>query len=201
MQTTSRYIPQQNGVAERKNQTIMNMARSLLREKCLSNLFWAETIACSVYLLNRYPTTSLKMKVPQEAWSGTKLNVAHLKTFGCIVFSHTPSELRKKLDDLSKKFIFVRYNETSKAYRLYDPISKKLILSKDAKFIENQFWSGSKNFPMDSQNPLLPLPKNIEHSRQQTHQPALEKLQVQGQPKSPKDNSSSSENSSSEPKK
>ena len=49
----------------------------LLREKCLSNIFWAEAVACSAYLLNRSPTTSINMKVPQEAWSGTKLNVEH----------------------------------------------------------------------------------------------------------------------------
>jgi transposase InsO family protein len=64
MQTTTRYTPQQNGVAERKNQTIMNMERSLLREKCLSILFWAKFMACSVYPLNRSPTTSVKTKVP-----------------------------------------------------------------------------------------------------------------------------------------
>jgi hypothetical protein len=84
MQTTARYTPQQNGVAKRKNQTIMNMARTLLKEKSLSNKFWAEAVACSVYLLNRSPTTSLKMKDPQEAWSGTKLNIARLRTFGGI---------------------------------------------------------------------------------------------------------------------
>jgi len=106
MQTTGRYTPQQNGVAERKNQTIMNMTRILIREKCLSNLFWVEAIACSVYLLNRSPTTSVKMKVPQEAWSGTKMNVAHLRTFVCIAFAHIPSELRRKLDDRSEKCIF-----------------------------------------------------------------------------------------------
>ena len=116
----------------------MNMARILLREKCLSNLFWVETVACSVYLLNRPPTTSLEMKVPQEAWSGTKLNVAHLRTFGCIAYTHIPSELRKKLDDRSDKCIFTRYSETSKSYSLYNPISKKLILKRDVKFMENQ---------------------------------------------------------------
>ena len=88
MQTTTRYTPQQNGVAERKNETIMNMARTLLKEKSLSNIFWAEAVACSDYLLNRSPTKSLNMKVPQEAWSGTKLNVAHLRTFGCVAYSH-----------------------------------------------------------------------------------------------------------------
>jgi hypothetical protein len=126
-------------VVERKNQTIMNMARIFLTENCLSNLFWVEAVACSVYLLNRSPTTSVKMKVPQETWSGTKLNVAHLRTFGCIAFTHMPSELRKKLDDRSEKCIFVGYSETSKAYRLYNLISEKLMLSRDVKFLEYHF--------------------------------------------------------------
>jgi hypothetical protein len=117
----------------------MNMARSLLIEKCLSNTFWVEAVACSVYLLNRSPTTSLKMKVPQEAWSGTKLNVSHLRTFGCITYVHIPSKLRKKFDDRSEKCIFTSYSEISKAYKLYNPISKKLILNRDVKFLENQF--------------------------------------------------------------
>jgi hypothetical protein len=126
-------------VAGRKNQIIMNMARSLLKEKCLSNTVWAEAITCSSYLLNRSPTTSIKMKVPQEAWSGTKLNVSHLRTFGCITYAHIPFELRKKLDDRSDKCIFTSYSETSKSYRLYNPISKKPILDRDVNFFENQF--------------------------------------------------------------
>jgi hypothetical protein len=130
-------------VAKRKNQTIMNMERTLLKEKSLSNRFWAEAVACSVYLLNRSPTTKLKLKVPQEAWSGTKLNVVHLRTFRCIAYAHIPFVLRKKLDDKSEKCIFTRYSETSKAYRIYNPITKKLILSRDVKFMENQLWNDS----------------------------------------------------------
>jgi transposase InsO family protein len=198
MQTTTRYTPQQNGVAERKNQTIMNMARSLLKEKSLSNTFWAEAVACSAYLLNRSPTTKLKMKVPQEAWSGTKLNVAHLRTFRCIAYAHIPSELRKKLDDRSEKCIFTGYSETSKAYRLYNPISKKLILSRDVKFLENQFWNESENQQMDSQNPLLPSSENTENSGQQVPQPALPRLQVQRRSENSQDDSTSSRDSSSD---
>jgi hypothetical protein len=77
-------------VAERKNQTIMNMERILLKEKCMSNTFLDEAISCSVYLLIISPTTSLKMKVPQEAWSGTMINDAHIRTFGCIAYAHIP---------------------------------------------------------------------------------------------------------------
>ena len=176
MQTTARYTPQHNGVAERKNQTIMNMARTLLKEKSLSNRFWAEAVACTVYLLNRSPTTSLKIKVLQEAWSGTKLNVVHLRTFGCIAYTHIPSKLGKKLDDISEKCIFIGYNETSKAYRIYNTISKKLILSRDVKFLENQLWNKSENQQMDSQNPLLPSPKNAECSGQPIPQSAPPRL-------------------------
>jgi hypothetical protein len=179
MQTIARYTPQWNGVAERKNQIIMNMARTLLKEKSLSNIFWAEVVACSAYLLNRSPTTKLKLKVPHEAWSGTKLNVAHLRTFRCIAYAHI---LRKKLDDKSEKCIFIGYSEISKAYRLYNPITKKLILSRDVKFLENQFWNDSKNQQMDSQNPLLPSSENAENSRQQVPQTILPRLQVQRQP-------------------
>jgi hypothetical protein len=166
MQTIAIYTPQQNGVVERKNQTIMNMARTLLKEKHLSNTFWAEVVGCSVYLLNRSPTTSLKMKVPQEAWSGTKLNVSHLRTFGCIAYAQIPSELRKKLDDRSEKCIFTGYSETSKAYRIYNPITKKLILSRDVQFLENKLWNDSENQHMDSQNPLLPSIENTENLEQ-----------------------------------
>jgi hypothetical protein len=142
----------------------MNMERTLLKEKSLSNRFWAEAVACSVYLLNRFPTTKLKLKVLQEAWSGTKLNVVHLRTFGCIEYAHIPSELRKELDDKSEKCIFTGYSETSKSYRIYNPITKKLILSKDVKFLENQFWNDSENQQMDSQNPFLPSSENAKNS-------------------------------------
>jgi hypothetical protein len=158
----------------------MNMARSLLKEKCLSNTFWAEAVACSVYLLNRYPTTSLMMKVPQEAWSGINMNVSHLRTFGCIAYAHIPSELRKKLDDRSDKCIFTGYNETSKSYRLYNPISKKLILSRDVKFLENQFSNETENQPIDSQDPLMSHPEDTENSGHQTHHSFVPRLQVQG---------------------
>jgi hypothetical protein len=136
---------------------------------------------------------------PQEAWSGTKLNVAHLRTFGCIAYAHVPSELRKKLDDRSEKCIFTGYSETSKAYRLYNPITKKLILSRDVQFLENQFWDDSENQQVDSQNPLLPSSENTENSEQPVPQPIPPRMQVQGPPDNSQDSSSSSRESFSEP--
>jgi hypothetical protein len=95
---------------------------------------------------------------------------------------HIPSELRKKLDERSEKCIFTGYSETTKAYRLYNPITKKLILSRDVQFLENEFWNDSETQQVDSQNPLLPCSENIENSEQQVPQTSLPRLQVQGQP-------------------
>lgn len=63
-QFTSHYNPHQNGIDERKNRTIMNMAQSMLKEKHLRNEYWREAVSCVVYILNRSPTKSVKDRVP-----------------------------------------------------------------------------------------------------------------------------------------
>ena len=70
--------------------------------------------------------------------------------------------------------------DTMKHLKLYNTISKKLILSRDVKFLENQLWIESENQQMENQNPLLPISENIENSRQPIPQPALPRLQVEG---------------------
>ena len=99
--------PQQNGVVERKNRTVMEMARSMLKTKQMPKEFWAEAVQCAVYLLNRCPTKSVQNMTPQEAWSGFKPSVLHLRVFGSIVFSHVPKDLRTKLDEKGEKFVFI----------------------------------------------------------------------------------------------
>ena len=70
--------PQQNGVAKRKNKTILNMARSMMKAKLIPKEFWTEAISCAIYLSNRSPTANVKYQTPQEAWSKRKPIVAHL---------------------------------------------------------------------------------------------------------------------------
>ena len=111
MQYTTKCTPQQNGVAERKNHSIMNMARCMLREKKLPNNYWAKAVLTTMYVLKRTPTSSLQDKIPQEAWDGNKVNVSHFRIFRSIAFSHVPEKLRKKLDDRSERCIFVGYSE------------------------------------------------------------------------------------------
>jgi len=69
---TTRYTPRDNVVEERENKSIMNMAKCMLREKKLSNDYWAKAVLIKVYVLNKYPTTSLQDVVPQEAWNGKR---------------------------------------------------------------------------------------------------------------------------------
>ena len=68
-QLTARYTPQQNGVVERKNRTVMDMVRCMLHLKKLPKGFWGDAIACAFYQLNRCPTSSVLGKTPQEAWT------------------------------------------------------------------------------------------------------------------------------------
>ncbi|KAI5332732.1 hypothetical protein L3X38_022861 [Prunus dulcis] len=134
------YTPQQNGVVDRKNRTIVEMAKAMLHKKGLPYYLWAEAVHTAVYLLNRCPTRALGDKTPFEAYSGRKAGLAHLKIFGCVCYVHIPSEVRQKLDAKSTKGIFVGHAIYEKGYRVYDPATKKILLSRDVVFDENAVW-------------------------------------------------------------
>ena len=87
-------------------------------------------------------------KIPEEAWSGTKTSVSHLRIFGSVAFAHIPDELRRKLDKKSERCIFTSYSEQHKAYKLYNTVTKQLVVSRDVKFIEDKSWSD----PLDIQH-------------------------------------------------
>ena len=140
-QLSTSYTPQQNGVAERKNQTLMNMVRCLLVEGRMPRSFWAEAATWSVHIINRSPTAAVTNKTPEECWTGNKPNVAHFRIFGCVTYVHVPNEKRIKLEDKSYKCVFLGVSEESKAYRLYDPESKKIVTSRDVIFAEEETWN------------------------------------------------------------
>lgn len=143
---TAAYTPQQNGVAERKNRTVMNMVRCLLSQKGMPKTFWPEAVNCSFYLLNRCPTLSLKDMTPEEAWTGIKPSVSHFRVFGSIAHAHIPDAQRTKLEDKSCSCILLGMIEGTKAYRLYDPVEKKIVISRDVVFEEDKKWNWDKNY-------------------------------------------------------
>ena len=134
------HSPQQNGVAERMNRTLVESARSMIAHAGVSNIFWAEAISTAAYVRNRLPTTALKEnETPYERWYGKKPDVSHLRVFGCMAYAHVPEGERRKLDSKSKRMRFVGYSLTSKGYRLFDETNRKLYIRRDVEFNENNF--------------------------------------------------------------
>jgi hypothetical protein len=134
---TTPYNPQQNGVAERKNITIMEAVKTMIHDQDLPMHLWAEATKTTVYVQNRLSHSALGFKTPEEMFSGKKLEVSHLKIFGCPVFVHIPKEKRMKLDPSGKKGIFVKYCEVSKAFRVYIPGYHHIEISRDVTFDED----------------------------------------------------------------
>lgn len=100
-QLTAPYLPQQNGVVERCNQTIVGMARSMLMAKGLPGIFWGEAVTTAFFILNRSPTRCLDGKTPYEAWHGEQPAVSFFHTFGCIAHMKNTKPHLKKLEKRS----------------------------------------------------------------------------------------------------
>ena len=119
-QTTVPGTPQQNGVTERLNRTLVESVRSILAHAKLPQKFWVEALNTTVYLHNRSPTRALEGRTPFEAWTGSKPDVSNLKCFGCTAYAHIPKDERKKLDPKARKCVFLEYGTETKGYRLFD---------------------------------------------------------------------------------
>lgn len=87
------------------------------------------------------PPFVVQNMTPVEAWSGRKPAVDHFKIFGCIAYAHVPDEKMKKLDDNSEKCVFLGVSEHSKAYKLFNPFTKKIVISCDVVFDEESMWN------------------------------------------------------------
>ena len=134
------YSPQQNGVAERMNRTLMESARAMIAHAGLPNSYWGEAVATAAYVRNRMPTTAIKNnQTPYERWYGRKPNVNHLRMFGCVAYAHVPDSERQKLDKKAVKLRFVGYAKTSKGYRLLDGKTEKIVTRRDVVFNETNF--------------------------------------------------------------
>ena len=106
---------------ERWNQTVVGMARSMMKAKSMPARFWGKAVTTAVFILNRAPTKALKGKTLLEAWYGHKPGVSFLRTFGCIGHVKKTKPVLTKLEDRSTLMVLLGYKEGTKAYRLYDP--------------------------------------------------------------------------------
>jgi hypothetical protein len=133
-QHTVPYSPQQNGIIEHQNGSMVATAKGLPR------WFWGEAVNTAVYVQKKCLKKSVDSMTPFEAWHGMKPVVHHLKMFGCIVYVRNMMPHLKKLEDRGRKMIFIGYESGSKAYRAYDPITKCVHVTCDVVFDEQAQW-------------------------------------------------------------
>jgi hypothetical protein len=121
----------------------MEIARSMMKNKCLPNTFWVEAVYIVVYILNMCPTKTVQDNTPIETWCGKKPSTKYLRVFLSIYYIHVPKQKQKqhKLYDKTTKGIFLGYSTQSKGYKIYNLQTKKLDVSRDVEIDENASWN------------------------------------------------------------
>ena len=178
-QLTIPYTPQQNGVAERRNRTLLEMVRSMMVQANLPITFWGDALLTAVYILNRVPSKSVS-STPYELWNNRKPDLSNLRPWGCAAFVHDMSHQHGKLGPRGKKSIFIRYSEHSKGYVFIGEQSSGSVTefeSRDVIFLENEFPKKGEIvqdfslYEVDEQNDLIvanrlvyiPEPPTVSH--------------------------------------
>jgi hypothetical protein len=160
-QYTMPGTPQQNGVAERRNRTLMEMVRSMLSNSSVPFSLWMEALKTAVYLLNRVPSKAVQ-KTPFELWTGRKPSLRHFHIWGCPVEARIYNPHEKKLDSRTVSRYFIAYPEKSKGYRFYCPNhSTRIVETGNARFLENVEISGSdisRNVVIEEVRVPIPIP-------------------------------------------
>lgn len=140
-QCTVGYAPEQNGVAERMNRTLVEAARTMMKAANLPVTLWAEAVHTAVYVFNRM-VSEKKRKTPYEIFFGKKPRKEVFYEFGCEAYVMVPYEKRQKLDDKAEKRIFVGYDEGAKGYRFIEKKQNngsrvKVTISREVVFLED----------------------------------------------------------------
>ncbi|GKU97061.1 hypothetical protein SLEP1_g10245 [Rubroshorea leprosula] len=135
-QLTPPRTPQHNGVSERRNRTLLDMVRTMMSAMDLPTSFWGYALETAIYLLNRVPTKSAP-KTPYEMWTNKRPSVKHLKIWGC--HAHVKKQSADKLESRTIKCNFVGYPKETIGYYFYNPNEQKVIISRNAFFLENEF--------------------------------------------------------------
>jgi transposase InsO family protein len=135
-QTSCAHTPQQNGVAERKNRHLLEVARCLLFHMHVPKQFWSDAVLTACYLINRMPSLVLDGVSPHSLlYPSTPPFPLPLKVFGCICYVHNLGPGYDKLDPRATKCVFLGYSTTQKGYRCYSPVSRHYLTPQTYPFV------------------------------------------------------------------
>jgi hypothetical protein len=134
-QKTNPYSSQENEVVERLNRTLIEKARAMLQGSSLSEEYWRKAVLTANYVRNR-TDSQVHGKTPLELLTGKKPRVENLQVFGPIAYVHVPQQKRKKLDAVAEKGVFLGYEANTKGYRVLSLKDKKIMVSKNVTFVE-----------------------------------------------------------------
>lgn len=148
------YTPQQNGVAERKNRTLVEMARCMIIESKTPTSFWAEAVAMANHIRNRCPTKSLNGGIPFELWTGKKVRLQYVRPFGIKAYVLNKLPNKDKFAPRGKCGMLVGYSEDVKGYRIWIPNERKVTIARDVKFM-NSFSNEGESEEIPSSTRLL----------------------------------------------
>ncbi|KAF5328838.1 hypothetical protein D9619_011448 [Psilocybe cf. subviscida] len=133
---TTVYSSAANGIGERGNRIVLEMARTMIHDAGLAGSFWAEACACAIYILDRIPCSANKDIPPIQSWTHEKPDVSHLRPFGCIAYAKIPDQSGGgKLAVRSIKCIMLGYDGVG-TYRVLDRSTGRIFRSRDVIFEE-----------------------------------------------------------------
>jgi hypothetical protein len=112
--------PQQNGVVERKNKTVQEMAQTMIMDSKLTDIFWTQAVHTAIHIQNRVMLRNNTDKTPYELWKGRPANVKHFRVFGRKCYIKREDGRMGKFDSRVDKGILVGYSSTKKAYKCYN---------------------------------------------------------------------------------
>jgi hypothetical protein len=115
----------------------------MLHDQGLPFFLWVEACSTTMSMQNKSPHRDLGRKTHEEAFTRRRPDVGHLRIFGCLTFSHVPSEKRTELDPTAMKGILVGYSKVSKAYRIYIPALRRVFVRSDVRFEEDRAFQRS----------------------------------------------------------
>jgi hypothetical protein len=119
------------------NRSIAERARCLKLNAGVANIFRADTVSMTCYLINRSSRAVLDGKVVEEVWTGNEVDYSSLRVFGCLAYVHIPSEEQSKLDPKSRQCVFLGYGKGLTGYKFRDLMTNKVVISRDVVFDKN----------------------------------------------------------------